>query len=175
MPDTISLPLERALQVGAEIVEVLGPLSKKIAIAGSVRRRRPVVNDIDIIMLVNIDQFGAAQRITGLCKRFAIDKSLDKDGEQIKRWFMRTPECTVQIDLFIALDPEEWATYELIWTGPKGSNIRICQTALDLGYRMRAGGQGLFSADGKTRIAYESEAAIFAALGLKYKEPWERD
>jgi len=54
--------------------------------------------------------------------------------------------------------------------------------------RLHADGSGLFrlggmvatddAADGdleEIRIAGDTEASIFEALGLKYKEPWERE
>src|SRR5438876_12139133 len=48
---TTGIPLAQAERLAAKIVTELNTFCERIEIAGSIRRRRPVVNDIDIVAL----------------------------------------------------------------------------------------------------------------------------
>ncbi|GAI23919.1 unnamed protein product [marine sediment metagenome] len=46
------MELERAQKIASEVITRLAPYCKKIEVAGSVRRRKPRVKDIDFVLEV---------------------------------------------------------------------------------------------------------------------------
>lgn len=167
------MELERARVIADRVTAELAPYCTKLQIAGSIRRQRPYVHDIDMVCIPsNQGHFVAA--LQGLGK-------IKVGGQKLIRVTM--PES--ELDCYIAT-PETWATLLLIRTGSVRHNIRLCTLARQKGMKLHADGSGLyrytpknslFSAIGsdKDRIAGNTEHSIFAALGLKYKAPQERE
>jgi len=154
------ISLERAHKVAAAVVKRLAPYCTKIEIAGSVRRRKEWVNDIDLV-LIRSDPWNLHHEIMRL-------GSVRMSGNKI----MRVMVGAIQIDIYFAT-PETWATLLLIRTGSAENNIRLCTLATKKGWHLAASGDGLFDEKGQ-RIAGDSEESIFRALGLPYQRPQER-
>ena len=155
------MALERAEKIAESVVKRLSPYCKKIEVAGSIRRRKPWVNDIDLV-LVPSDPWNLTHGIMGLGPSTAA-------GDKLKR----VKFDDVQVDFYYAT-PETWATLLLIRTGSKESNIRLASLAKKKGWRLAASGDGLFNEKGQ-RIAGDTEESIFEALGLPYEEPRQRN
>jgi len=64
MPSEIIL--ERAQKTAEAIMDTLRPYCKKIEVAGSIRRQRPWVHDIDIVLIPS-DPWNLHTEILGLC------------------------------------------------------------------------------------------------------------
>ncbi len=154
------MELEKAQQIAAEVVKVLAPYCSRIEVAGSIRRRKPLVNDIDIVLIPS-DPWN----LTGEIARLG---AVTAHGAKIQR----VQHQGAWIDLYMAT-PETWATLLLIRTGSKENNIRLCSLAKRKGWHLFADGSGLFNENG-SRVAGDSEKSIYEALGLLYQDPWER-
>jgi len=154
------MELERAKTIANEVIKRLSPYCQRIEVAGSVRRQKAVVNDIDIV-LVPSDLWNLTHEIMGL------GPSTLK-GDKLKR----VSYNGVQVDLYFA-DEQTWATLLLIRTGAKENNIRLATLAKKKGWHLAASGDGLFNEKGQ-RIAGDSEESIFKTLGLPYQKPEER-
>lgn len=157
---------ESAQRTAHAVIEHLAPYCKKdrIEIAGSLRRRRPWVHDIDIVLIPG-DSWNLYQEILALCRPF----KPKPDGPKIKSFTVGI----IPVDLYIA-DEKTWATLLLIRTGSKSNNIRLCNKALEKGWQLKADGSGLFN-EAEQRIAGDTERSIYQALGVRYQEPWERE
>lgn len=155
------MELERAKKIAEKVLERVSPYCSKIEVAGSVRRGKPQVNDIDFVLIPS-DPWNLTHEIMGLGPSTAA-------GDKLKR----VKFDDVQVDFYYAT-PETWATLLLIRTGSKESNIRLASLAKKKGWRLAASGDGLFNEKGQ-RIAGDSEESIFEALGLLYLEPWQRN
>ena len=155
------MELEYAQSLAEEIRGILAPFCSQIAIAGSIRRRRPFPRDIDIV-LIPANQGALIGALQGLGER-------RRGGAKIEERLYKG----VQIDLYFAT-PETWATLLLIRTGSKAHNIKLVSMAKQRGWHLYANGDGLVN-ENKQRIAGETEGSFFAALGLPYAEPWERE
>ncbi|MBA7683853.1 DNA polymerase/3'-5' exonuclease PolX [subsurface metagenome] len=155
------IALERAEKIANEVVKRLSPYCQKIEVAGSVRRRKPWVNDVDLV-LVPSDLWNLHHEIMGMGQ-------MRMSGNKI----MRVVVGNTQVDIYVASE-ETFATLLLIRTGSAENNIRLATLAKKRGWHLAASGDGLFNENGE-RIAGDSERSIFEALGLKYREPWERD
>jgi len=154
------MKLEEALKIISEVYYRLKPHCEKIEIAGSIRRQKPEVKDIDIVLIPR-DVVKLAQAVDSLGPHTI-------NGAKIKRASYKG----TQIDIYYAT-PEIWATLLLIRTGSKENNIRLCSAAKRKGWKLCASGNGLFNEKGD-KMAGDSEESIYKALGLKYQEPWER-
>jgi len=155
------MELEKAQKIANEVMGRLAPYCTKSQIAGSVRRQKPQVRDIDIVLIPS-DPYNLDQEIRRLGPYRA-------DGKKLKRILCNG----VQVDLYLA-EPETWATLLLIRTGSVQSNIRLATLAKKRGWHLAASGDGLFDENGR-RIAGDSEQSIYQALDLPFREPWERD
>jgi DNA polymerase (family 10) len=159
------ISLEAAELIAKAIVAKLKPYCKRIEVAGSVRRQRPRVNDIDLV-LIPLDIWNLHHELMGLGQ-------MRMSGTKILRVISPSPYGPLQVDIYIAT-PETWGTLLLIRTGSTEHNIRLCARAKQRGWHLAANGDGLFNEEGK-RIAGDDEASIFRALGLAYREPPERE
>lgn len=154
------IDLERAKKVADAVVTRLRPHCQRIEIAGSVRRQKRSVNDIDLV-LIPLDLWQLHSEIMKL-------GSVKMSGSKI----MRVMVGDIQIDIYFAA-LETWATLLLIRTGSTENNIRLASLAKKRGWHLAASGDGLFN-EREERVAGDSETSIFEALGLRYLEPWER-
>jgi DNA polymerase (family 10) len=162
------IDLERARKTADEIIKHLAPYCKKhldgqtphILTVGSVRRRHTWVHDIDIVLIAS-DYWNLVNELKRLGR-------IISGGSKI----IHLEVGAIPVDIYLASE-ETWATLVLIRTGSTQSNIKLCSIAKERGWHLAADGSGLFN-EKKERIAGETEQSIYHALGLVYKEPWER-
>lgn len=161
-------PWSVALMVAKKFLDALQPVTSRVEIAGSLRRRKMWVHDIDIVIeptktlvleshLLDLVIAGKLEPVKG--------------GTKMKQFVAR--QTGIPIDLYIA-SQETWATLLLIRTGSKEHNIRLCQRARQLGMMLHASGEGIQDAIGRLLPIYD-EKDIFQLLKLPYKEPESRD
>lgn len=154
------MKLEDALMVANEVLATLKPFANRIEIVGSIRRKRRIVNDIDIL-IEPLNTFGLGEAIAGLL-------GLTSRGDKIQRGTYKG----IQIDVYFA-DTNTWDTLKLIRTGSAGHNIRLTSLAKRRGWHLYADGRGLMNDKGK--IVARSEEEIFNALSITYLLPESRD
>lgn len=177
-PDTF------AREIAEDLVTELSGFCDRMEIAGSLRRRRQAVNDIDIIAIPKFIQvkdeslFGAPvqenlleKRLAQLCLRGEL--GLEANGPKIKRFLKTVDGDTVPIDIYIATE-QDWWTLLLIRTGSRNHNIKLARRAMDLHMALKADGSGLLTPGGSL-IQIHSEDEIFHRLGLAYRTPEERE
>lgn len=160
----------------------------RCAIAGSVRRGRPEVNDIDFVVLPKPGQEPALRE---RCKRTADVISEGpkvlivrlKNGMQVDFYFA-VPETADLLDR----QPSNFGAILLIRTGSKEHNIKLAEIAKNHGLALKAGvgvfgfGEWRRSAgdtedvyEGGRLIASETEEQIFEALGMQWIAPALRE
>ncbi len=164
------MELEVGREIASKAIECLKPFCERIEVAGSIRRKCQFVHDVDLICLPsNQGQFLVALQSLG---------SIKIGGQKLIRVDMPTG---VSLDVYVAT-PTTWATLLLIRTGSKQHNKRLCILARQKGMKLHADGSGLFRLEGmncegadEVRVAGDTEASIFEALGLPYKSPEDRE
>ncbi|MBA7478238.1 hypothetical protein ES705_14061 [subsurface metagenome] len=154
------MELEKARAIADTVVKALEPYCERIVVAGSIRRRRPTVRDIDLVLVAR-----DRQNLDSALMRMGNYKM---SGMKIARIEMDS----IPLDVYFAT-PETFATLLLIRTGSVESNIRLATLAKKRGWRLAASGEGLLN-EHRERIAGDSEESLFEALGLPYQEPEER-
>lgn len=173
-----------AREIAEDLVNDLSGFCHRIEIVGSLRRRKRVVNDIDIIAIPKFIQmndetlFGEPvkenlleKRLSQLCLRGQLD--LEANGSHIKRFLKTVDGDTIPIDLYLATE-HTWWTLLLIRTGSRHHNIKLARRAMDLHMHLKADGSGLLTSSGSL-IPIHSEEDIFRHLGLAYRPPEERE
>jgi len=161
------IPIYIALTLAEEVIDYLklAPGIKRISPAGSLRRMRETVGDIDIL-------------------------ASGRDGAEIIRYFASHPKVTRvlaagttkgsvvfasdtgerQVDLRIVDDSEFGAALQY-FTGSKAHSIKLRGMAKDRGLKISE--YGVFR--GAKRIAGRDEAEVYAALGLPLFPPEMRE
>ncbi len=188
MADKPKFPRADALAATREILAVLQPACRELIVAGSLRRRREAVGDIEILYIattreqakagtfwdretVNLADLAIAElEAGGILERR--ENALGSTMFGPKNKLMRHRASGIPVDLFAA-DRGNWFNYLVCRTGPKESNIRLASAARARGLEWHPYGPGFTGRDGRW-IHPDSEAAVFEIAGLDYKEPWER-
>jgi DNA polymerase (family X) len=153
--------LEEAKLIAERVKQTLSPYCDRIEIAGSIRRQKPIVNDIDLVI---IEKPEAVLNLPTLLFSMGV---LKINGPDIKRLIL--PMDNINLDIYIAT-PATWATLLLIRTGSKGNNIRLATIAMRRGWQLKANGDGLFD-EHNNRVAGDTEESIYQALGVPYQQP----
>jgi DNA polymerase (family X) len=141
--------------------------------AGSFRRRRESIGDLDL--LAETDEGPA------LIERFTrlglIDQVLNKGGYKAAVRVLRGP----QVDLMV-MPPGAAGTYRIHFTGSKEHNVRLRERARDMGWslsekgflRIGEDGEPLTGGDAELRT-FATEDDAYAFLGLPFIEPELRE
>jgi DNA polymerase/3'-5' exonuclease PolX len=197
MSGKIKFPRAASLGVARRICDVLKLHTEKLIVAGSLRRRKQEVGDVEIVYIPKMasrpdpsDLFGAAESGGKSVQINLCDEIINawvKDGHFSKRpksdgtftWGEEIKlavhnDSGIPVDFFQAR-PANWFCLLVCRTGSKESNERICNAAIARGWRWNPYGAGFHDrATGELVRTVRSERDVFEAVGLSYKEPWER-
>jgi DNA polymerase (family 10) len=160
------IQLAVALSLADELLTSLGtlPAAEKAAYAGSLRRMRDTVGDIDLLVATH-DPRAIMEAFCGLPLVGRVIAS-----GATKSSIMTT--TGVQVDLRV-VDPDVWGAALLYFTGSKSHNIRVRMLAVRAGLKLSE--YGLFDAATGARIVAKSEEDVYARLGLPWIPPTIRE
>ena len=155
------MKLQEAQKIANKYLELLEPFCLRIEIAGSIRREKPEVKDIEIVCIKKSDfnsyrDFGETvndwQKIKG-----------NPDGKYTQRLL---PEG-INLDLFMA-NERNWGLIFAIRTGSADFSHKILACGwVKAGYKSEG---GILKKDGKeTEIREEKD--LFDLIGLPFVEP----
>jgi DNA polymerase (family X) len=150
----------------AEIVGVLAdvPGVRRIEPAGSLRRRRPTIGDLDL--LAAVDDPGAL--ITVLDGLPGVDRVLSAGVDKSSIVLADGP----QIDLMVC-PPAAWGTHLVHFTGNADHNIGLRGMALDRGWSLSE--KGFKVLDSGELLVDAEEADVYERLGLPWIPPEMRE
>ncbi|MGO8753689.1 MAG: DNA polymerase/3'-5' exonuclease PolX [Gallionellaceae bacterium] len=138
------------------------PGVQQVVVAGSFRRMRETVGDLDILVTATPDS-PVMQRFTGY----------DEVAEVFSAGATRASillKCGMQVDLRVVAQ-ECYGAALHYFTGSKAHNIAIRRIAQQLGLKVNE--YGVFK--GEHRIAGDSEDSVYRAVGLPYIPPELRE
>jgi DNA polymerase/3'-5' exonuclease PolX len=143
-------------------------LYRKVLLAGSIRRRSPVVHDIDFAVIPKGRSFGIwKDQVTRRVRE--IGGQVVTFGEVITSFRYRG----AQVNLFLCLNEDAWGVTQMWATGPKGHTIGMTIKARDKGLIINS--KGLWTRDEPPRlIRTRTEQEVGKLLGWRYKPPEER-
>ncbi len=161
--------LDEAYALAHQIIVELKKSSdiNQIVAAGSLRRMKETIGDIDLLAVTKKPTPEAARKI--------MNTFINLKGV-VKVWEYGLSKSSVRFSKGLDCDlrlvkPEEFGSALLYFTGSKEHNIALRKIALDQGYKLNE--YGLFK--GQRQIAGSSEEEIYKILGLSYIEPELRE
>lgn len=184
-------PRAAALAVAKELCEALKPVTVRLIVAGSLRRRKAEVGDVEILFVPIVASYKtglfledrqavslADECLAGMVRAGILARRKNVNGSEM--WGAQNKLALhvasgIPVDLFAATE-ENWFNYLVCRTGPGESNIRLASAAQAMGWKWNPYGVGFSRASGlgcDTR-AMGSEREVFEFVGLPCREPWER-
>lgn len=157
-----------------KILEAIEPYCVRVEGAGSFRRQKQTVNDLDIVVQLKPIPLYWLQIIKVVRSEFGAltVKQGDKLAILNVRFASKQGQGYVQVDLYRA-DPNTWGILLLVRTGSKEHNVKLCNLAISKGLRLQYS-VGLTDKYGNV-VAGRTEEEVFAALGMPYVVPQDRE
>jgi DNA polymerase (family X) len=159
------IPLASALPLAESLRDQLArdPRVPRVEVAGSLRRMKPVVHDMDL--LAAGDDPGA------ICRAFAqLGGVAEVAAAGETKVSVRTPGGH-QVDLR-AVRLEVWGAALQYFTGSKEHNVKVREHAVKRGFKLSE--YGLHTRDGELVVA-EDEEVVYERLGLEWVPPVLRE
>jgi len=149
-----------------EILAYLGGIAglEHITAAGSYRRGKETVGDIDILATATMPEEVVARFVCMPMVEEVLAKGPTKASVIVQE--------TIQVDLRI-VEHRSYGTVLQYFTGSKDHNVRMRQLALGRGYSLSE--YSLTQLSDSQDLFYEREEDVYAALGLQYIPPEMRE
>jgi len=201
---TARIPLQHAEMLASRLIQLLHPCCERIEVAGSIRRRRPYVKDIELVAIPRIEtgevihqasMFGTTssamavstnlldERLTNLVQHNPAIREPLMAGE--RRWGARYKKLEVEVkkgsdswlkvDLF-STSADQWGLIYLLRTGPADFSKYVV-TRAEQGGPLPPGWRvagGWLRKNGEKYLIPE-EVDVFEVLGYAWRPPSERE
>ncbi len=155
--------ISKALFNATMIVDFIKKLGyKKVEYAGSLRRGKETVGDIDIVVAAGSDA------VSKIAKYPYASKILAQGPTKISFVLSDSMQCDVRI-----VNEESFGAALCYFTGSKEHNIALREIAAKKGYVLNE--YGVFKKESKKVVASKTEDDIYKALGLSYIPPELRE
>lgn len=155
--------LNEVIPKAEDIIDFLKQYSDQIEKAGSLRRWKETIGDIDILatgdtskLMDSFAKYGEVEELIG--------KGDTKTSVRL--------EGGIQADLRV-VDKDSFGAALQYFTGSKEHNVELRQIAIDQGYKLNE--YGLFNKDNEEKVAGDSEKEIYEILGMKWIPPEMRE
>jgi DNA polymerase (family 10) len=158
--------LNTALELAEDLVAAIGavPGCQKCGYAGSLRRMRETVGDIDILATAK----DSAPLMAALVERPEV---ADVIGSGTTKTSVRTDKG-LQVDLRV-VPPADWGAALVYFTGSRAHNIKLRGRAVKEGLKLSE--YGLFEVESGKKLASRTEKEVYAALDLPWIPPTLRE
>ncbi|HCT76765.1 MAG TPA: DNA polymerase/3'-5' exonuclease PolX [Micromonosporaceae bacterium] len=163
--DTGRVLISTAMEVAEEIIADLSkvPGTLKITYAGSLRRMKESIGDVDIL--------AAAEDSTALMEKFAKTPLSEVIVKGPAKTSIRTARG-LQVDLRVV--PEKsWGAALMYFTGSKEHSVTLRTRLVHKGLKLSE--YGLYRVEGNELLAAETEEAVYERLGLPWIPPTLRE
>ena len=160
-------PMAEALVAAETVCERLRAVPGVIAVefAGSLRRRRETVGDLDILVAAKLED------APSIMKAFTEAPSVVEILGSGDTKTSVVLDSGMQADLRV-IPIESWGAALQYFTGSKDHNVAMRTIAVKK--KLKVSEYGVFDANG-TKVAGEDEASVYAAIGLSWMPPELRE
>ena len=155
--------LGKARPIADHVCQFLEGYADRVAFAGSLRRMKEIVHDVDILAASTKPE----ETMAAFLKFPLVREVLAQGGTKAS---VRVDD-DLQIDLRV-IDIKSWGAAMHYFTGSKAHNIRMRERAIKMDLKLNE--YGLFDSNDKS-IAGATEEEIFEKLGLPYIPPVLRE
>ncbi|GAA4292700.1 hypothetical protein [Aestuariibaculum suncheonense] len=161
------MKFEEALTIAEKVKELLAPHCERIEIAGSIRRKKPEVKDIEIVAIPKPYDVGLFE--SGIAT--VVNQWEKVKGELPCKYTQRILPEGIKLDLFFA-ERDNWGLIYALRTGSADYSHHILASGwVFQGYRSES---GYLQIDGE-RIVVREEEDLFKLLHMPYLEPEKRN
>ena len=167
IPVLAELNLKEAQSLACQFKAVVEPQCERLEVAGSIRRQKSKVHDIDFVVVAKSD--AEWQKISDKLKHLKAKPNCS--GNSVIKAFVPCSNGLFQVDFYRA-KPSTFGIHLLVRTGSAEHNMWLASYAISKGMRIRYS-EGLIK-EGSV-IAGETEKGVFEALSLPYPLPSERE
>ncbi len=178
-------PLVRALRLAQRCVAILTPACQRIEIAGSVRREKHTVNDIELVAIPKMVLPAATLFTMGMDTELvsALDNfDYSAIGKQVKggsRYKQVKLHEGIALDIFICMPPAQWGYIFTLRTGNANFSHKIVTNKQLGGWmpsNMHAVNGALYriTMDGDVLVPTPEETDFFSAIGKAWIAPKDR-
>ena len=158
---------EQAYEIAEKTKALLAPHCERISIAGSIRRKKPFVKDIEIVAIPKPYDIGLFE--SGIAT--IVNQWPKVRGELPCKYTQRILPEGIALDLFFA-DKDNWGLIYAMRTGSADYSHQVLATAwVKRGFK---GEEGYLCSNGK-RISVPEEKDLFRLIGVLYVEPEKRN
>ncbi len=175
-----------ALRVAMSLKAELEPHCTHVCIAGSIRRGRPMVSDIELLFVPKMEERiqlfdgGDKTAATDIVITHWLNHQILRKRPNVLGRFMWGPQnklalhvaSKMPVDLF-QTTADNWHTALVIRTGSSENNIRLAQAAIGNHRRLQVSG-GIYDERAGAITWPRSEEEVFELCGLKYLPPERR-
>ncbi len=167
----------QALEIATKLVEKLEPFCERTAIAGSVRRKKAVVHDIEICaipkMTTGRNLFNEPVLTHDISHAVSGFGRFIKNGPRYKQIYL--PEGII-LDLFLVIPPAQWGYIFALHTGPADFS-RMMVTTRQKGGWLPSHSKPVdgMIVTGQTRVIMPDEADYFEFCKMPFIEPEMRE
>jgi DNA polymerase (family 10) len=160
-------PIAEALRVGRDVVEAVSaiPGVERAEVAGSLRRFRETIGDIDVIVVSTGDPEAIMERFVGL----PVVRDVVAYGA---RKSAIIGASGIQVDLRV-VRPDQYGAAAVYFTGSKAHNVHLRRLALEHGWTLNE--YALSRLDDGVVVASATEQEVYRALGLAWVPPELRE
>lgn len=181
MSNTTRWPLAKAAAYARSLVSYISPYCERIEVAGSIRRRRPDVGDVELVLIPRLKA-----RISGQQMRMFGDPiptkphsltwevldqlfgAPEKGGDRYRCY--PAVEKRPQVDIFAVLPPAQWGPMYCLRTGPAAFSKDCVIRLRKRGMRQEAGRV----MKGEQVVDCPEELDFLRACGLPWIAPEDR-
>ena len=166
--------LWEALEISRYLVEKLKnkiPEIDRIEVAGSIRRRKETIGDIDILVSTE-DNLEIREKIVQEFINLDEVSEILVKGDKKTSVIMKFDGRERQVDLRIFKN-EEWGAALQYFTGSKQHNVHLREIGKEKGLKINE--YGVFKVDTNEKIAGETEESVYKAVGLVWIPPEMRE
>ncbi len=154
---------DEAKKIADSIVYVLMPHCHRIEIAGSIRRKKPIIGDIEIVVIPKPFDVGLFE--SGIAK--IVNRWQKVKGELPCKYTQRILPDGIKLDLFFA-EPENWGLILAIRTGSAEYSHKVLANGwVRAGYQSRDG----YLWHGRDKYNCREEIDLFNRIGVKFIDP----
>jgi DNA polymerase/3'-5' exonuclease PolX len=161
------LDLKEAEETAQQVKTAVSAHCDRIEVAGSIRRQKAKVHDIDFVVVAKSDT--EWQKISEELKRMKAKP--DCSGNSLMKAYLPIKNGLFRVDFYRAR-PSTFGIHLLIRTGSAEHNMWLAGYAISKGMRLKYS-EGLIKDD--STVAGENEEEVFETLGLPYPSPSQRE
>jgi len=163
--------VEAAAEALQEHIKKGGKAAERITSAGSLRRGKETVGDLDLLVTL-ADGYTAQKHVDALAEHILRFPGIDQTLAHGENKVSFTLKNGLQVDVRL-LKKENFGAALLYFTGSREHNVRLRGRANEMGYTLNE--YQLATLKGEKRVVGSTEAEIYNKLKLDYIEPELRE